>query len=77
MSTWEQRIELNPDVLVGKPVVKGTRISVEQVLEMIASGVTEADILRNCPRLVREDVLACVAYAADLIKGERSYPISA
>jgi uncharacterized protein (DUF433 family) len=74
---WMKRIELNPDVLAGKPVVRGTRIAVEQVLEMIAAGVSEQEILENYPRLVRDDVLACVAYAAEIVRGERTFPLSA
>jgi uncharacterized protein (DUF433 family) len=60
---WRERVELNPEVLTGKPVVRGTRLAVEFVLEMIASGVSEQEILSNYPRLTHEDVLACVAYA--------------
>ncbi len=61
---WRERIELNPKVLVGKPVIKGTRISVELVLDMIAADVSESEILDNYPDLTHEDVRACVAYAA-------------
>lgn len=73
--SWSDRIELNPEVLVGKPVVKGTRISVELVLEMLANGVTEEEVLACYPRLTRVDVLACVAYATDLVKSERAFPL--
>lgn len=75
--TWADRIELNPEILLGKPVVRGTRVSVELVLEMLANGVSEADILANYPRLTREDVLACVRYAVEVVKGERVIPLSA
>ena len=68
---WRDRIEVNPEVLVGKPVVKGTRLAVEFVLELVASGMTEQQILDNYPRLVREDILACVAYAAEFVRSER------
>ncbi|HEX6200975.1 MAG TPA: DUF433 domain-containing protein [Thermoanaerobaculia bacterium] len=74
---WHQHIEINPDVLVGKPVVKGTRISVELVLQMIGAGVPEAEILNNYPSLRPEDLRACVAYAADLVASEKVYPLSA
>lgn len=74
--SWRERIELDPAVLVGKPVVRGTRLAVELVLELVASGVPEQEILSNYPRLTHEDILACVAYAADTIKGERVYPIA-
>ena len=75
--TWQDHIELNPDVLLGKPVVKGTRLSVEFVLDMIAAGVSEAEILANYPRLTRAAVLACIAYALELVRSERAFPLSA
>lgn len=74
---WHERIEINPRVLDGKPVVKGTRLSVELILKMVAAGVPEAEILDNYPRLSHDDLLACVAYAADLVASERVYPLSA
>ncbi len=61
---WKDRIEINPKVLVGKPVIRGTRISVELVLQMIAAGVSEAKILHNYPSLSPQDLRASVAYAA-------------
>ena len=73
---WRERIEVDPQVLVGKPVVRGTRLAVEFVLEMVASGVPESEILANYPRLAHDDILACVAYAAETIKGERIYPVA-
>jgi len=74
---WRDRIEVNPKVLVGKPVVRGTRISVELVLEMIAAGVAEAEIVDNYPGLSAEDIRACVAYAAEIVASERVYLLSA
>jgi uncharacterized protein (DUF433 family) len=74
---WRERIEVNPAVLVGKPVVRGTRLSVEHVLGMMAAGVSEAEILRNHPRLTHDDVLACLAYAAESLGRERVFPIPA
>lgn len=74
---WRDRIEVNPKVLVGKPIVRGTRISVELVLEMIAAGVSKAEILDNYPGLTAEDIRACVAYAAEIVASERVYPLSA
>jgi uncharacterized protein (DUF433 family) len=61
------RITRDPKVLVGKPVIKGTRISVEFVLELLAAEWSEADIFRNYPHLTREDILACLTYAHDLV----------
>jgi uncharacterized protein (DUF433 family) len=67
---------LSPEVLVGKPVVRGTRLAVEFVLEMIASGVSEQEVLANYPRLTHVDIMACVAYAAKAIKSERGYSLA-
>ncbi len=74
---WRDRIEVNPDVLVGKPVVRGTRLAVELILELLAAGESEADLLASYPRLTREDLLACLAYASHLAHEFRSYPLSA
>lgn len=59
---WRERIEINPKVLLGKPVVRGTRISVELVLQMVAAGVSEPEILDNYPSLVPDYQRACVTY---------------
>lgn len=60
---WHDRITIDPGVLVGKPVVRGTRLAVEFIVGLLAEGWSEAEILRNYPGLTREDVLACRAYA--------------
>jgi uncharacterized protein (DUF433 family) len=73
---WRERIEINPEVLAGKPVVRGTRLAVEFILELLAAGQTEADILSNYPRLTHEDLLACLSYASHLAHEFRAYPIS-
>lgn len=67
---WQDHITVDPDVLVGKPIVKGTRLAVDFVLELVSAGWSEADILRNYPRLRREDILACVAYARESIAAD-------
>lgn len=59
----ETLIELNPKIMVGKPVIKGTRITVESVLEKLASGQSVDDVLKSYPHLNREQVLACLEYA--------------
>jgi uncharacterized protein (DUF433 family) len=74
---WRDHIELRPEVLVGKPVLKGTRLSVEHVLDMVAAGVSEEEMLANHPRLTVEGIRACVAYACDLVRSERVLPLSA
>ena len=60
------RIELNPEVCSGKPIVRGTRITVQTVLSYLSAGDTVEDVLRAHPRLSREDVLACLEYARRL-----------
>lgn len=74
---WKNVITLNPKVLAGKPTIRGLRISVEQVLRSMSSGVSEAEILREYPDLQAGDIAACQAYAADLVASERVYPVSA
>jgi uncharacterized protein (DUF433 family) len=74
---WRDRIEVNPGVLAGKPVVRGTRLAVELILELLAAGETESDLLSDYPRLTREDLLACLAYASHLAHEFRAYPLSA
>ena len=64
------RIEINPDVMLGKPVIRGTRIPVELVTRKLAEGATEADLLDAYPRLTRDDVRAALAYAADSLAHE-------
>ena len=62
-------------MLVGKPVVKGTRLAVEFVIGLLAQGWTAADILRNYPGLTGRDIQACLAYASSLLQSERVYPL--
>jgi uncharacterized protein (DUF433 family) len=71
-----ERITVDPAVLVGKPTIRGLRISVEQVLKALANGVTEAELLDDYPELEPEDVRACFAYAAERIAEERVYPLA-
>lgn len=72
---WQDRIAVDPDVLTGKPVVKGTRLAVEFIVGLMAQGWSEAEVLRNYPGLSHEDVLACFAYAEERLAGERVYPL--
>ncbi len=72
---WQNRIALDPKVLVGKPVVRGTRLSVEFVVGLMASGWTETQILENYPGLTRDDIAACLRYAHRLLEQERVYPV--
>ena len=73
----DDRISLDPAVLAGKPVVRGTRLSVEFIIGLMADGWTEADILASYPGLTHEDITACLAYARDLLKSEKVFPSAA
>lgn len=73
----QPRITLDPAILAGKPIVRGTRISVEHVIGLLADGWSEADILANYPTLAGEDIAACLAYARDLLRSEHVYPSAA
>ena len=70
---WSNRIEINPRVLVGKPVIRGTRLAVEFIVELLANGWSEKQILDNYPGIAPEDILACLGYAAETLKSERVY----
>ena len=70
MAGAEERIIINPKIMGGKPVIKGTRIPVYFILELIANGWTIDDILKEYPHLTREDVLATVRYAARVLREE-------
>lgn len=72
--TDEGRISLDPTVLAGKPVVRGTRLSVDFIIGLLAEGWSEDDILRNYPGLTHEDIAACLAYARDALREEKVYP---
>ena len=67
---WKDRIEVNPAVLVGKPIIKGTRISVELILDRLADGWTMEEVLASYPNVSREDVLAALSFASELFKEE-------
>jgi uncharacterized protein (DUF433 family) len=73
--TWEDRISVDPAVLVGKPVIRGTRLAVEFIVGLLAQGWTTEDILAEYDPITREDVQACLAYAHQLLAEERLYPV--
>ena len=64
------RIEINPEVMLGKPVIRGTRIPVELIVRKLSEGATEADLLDAYPRLTKADIQAALAYAADSLAHE-------
>lgn len=71
---WRERIVSDPDILVGKPAVKGTRISVELILGWLAQGWTHEMLLEAYPQLARDDILAALAFAAERMR-EESYSV--
>jgi uncharacterized protein (DUF433 family) len=72
---WRTRIVANPDVLVGKPVINGTRISVELVMDLLTAGYTAAQVVEQYDHLSLEDVHACLAYATEVIRSERVFAV--
>jgi len=68
----ESHILMNPAIMLGKPTIRGTRITVELVLRKLAEGASEDDLLRNYPTLTRETIRAAVAYAAETIAHEEN-----
>jgi len=72
-----EHITVDPQILAGKPVVRGTRLAVEFILELLAAGQSESDILADYPGLTREDILACLAYASYLAHEYKAFPIPA
>ncbi len=72
---WRDRITVDPRILVGKPVVKGTRISVEMVVDLLAAGWTHEQVLESYPTLEAEDIRACLAYASELLHSGKVFPL--
>jgi len=72
---WKSRIVIDPSILAGKPIIKGTRIPVELILELLASGWTEKAIMENYPQLKRQDTQAALRYATEVLKEEMVYPL--
>ncbi|MGD6806962.1 MAG: DUF433 domain-containing protein [Candidatus Bathyarchaeia archaeon] len=76
LSDWEDRITVDPKILVGKPVIKGTRLSVEFVLGLLANGWSVEQILDAYSELKREDIIAALKYAVEMVKEEKVYPLA-
>lgn len=74
--TWNERIVIQPEMLTGKPVIRGTRLAVEFVVGLLAQGWTQADILRNYPGITDDDIAACLQYASESLQAEKVYPLS-
>lgn len=65
---WSERIISDPEVLLGKPTIKGTRLAVDFIMGRLADGWTEKDLLENCPRLTPDDIRAVFAYASECLR---------
>ena len=72
---WEDRIVVEPAVLAGKPVIRGTRIAAQFVIELLAEGWDEEAILNNYPALSRDDILAALGWASETLRSEKVYPL--
>jgi uncharacterized protein (DUF433 family) len=72
---WQSRITLDPNILVGKPIIKGTRLAVEFIIDLLAQGWSTDEILRNYPGIAMEDIHACLSYASAALKSEKVYAI--
>jgi len=70
MSNWSEYIESNPKILYGKPVIKGTRIAVDLILEKLAAGDSAGDLIEAYPALNKQAIAACLLFAAEAIKNE-------
>lgn len=73
---WRERIHANPAILVGKPVVRGTRLAVDFLLELLAAGWSEAEILANYPQLCGDDLRAVLAYASEHIREDTVHALA-
>ena len=75
LDDWQERIVADPKVLVGKPVIRGTRLSVEFILDLLANDWTIEQIQNEYPQLEREDIMAVLKYTAEMVKEEKAYPL--
>jgi uncharacterized protein (DUF433 family) len=74
--TITDRIEINPKVMMGKPVIRGTRLTVELILRKLSEGAGEKDLMEAYPRLTRGDIQAAIRYAADTLAHEETIILS-
>ena len=74
---WQERIVVDPEIVAGKPVVKGSRLAVEFIVDLLAQGWPQTEIMRNYPGVTEEDIRACLNYASAVLRAERVYPLPA
>lgn len=77
MVDWRDRIVVDPKIMTGKPVIKGTRLTVDHIIQLLAEGWSTSQIIEEYPGVTAEDVGACLAYASELIRSEKVYPARA
>lgn len=75
MESWRKRIIVDPKILVGKPVIKGTRIAVELIIDLLARGYSKDQIIEQYDHVTAEDIQACLAYASESLRSERVYAL--
>ncbi|UCF07201.1 MAG: DUF433 domain-containing protein [Thermoplasmata archaeon] len=75
MEHLTDRIVVNPDIMVGKPIIKGTRIPVDAILRRIAEGLSIDEILEEYPNLTKEDIKAALIYSTEIVNGEDIIPV--
>ncbi len=73
---WADRITINPKVMVGKPIIRGLRITVEQILNALANGISTQELLKDYPELEPEDIQAVLSYAAELVSEEQVFSVN-
>jgi uncharacterized protein (DUF433 family) len=71
----QSQISIDADVLVGKLVIRGTRLAVKFIIDLLAKGWSQGQILKNYPGLTHEKVQACLAYASEVLKAQKVYPL--
>lgn len=74
---WQAHITIDPNILVGKPTIVGTRLAVEFIIDLLAQGWSTDEILRNYPGLTIDDIRACLSYASAALKSEKVYATTA
>ncbi|MBK8563546.1 MAG: DUF433 domain-containing protein [Saprospiraceae bacterium] len=75
MENWQEYIHSDPAIMLGKPVIKGTRITVELIVERLGYGQSPEDLLVSYPHLTKEAILACLRYAVGVLKNESVHPL--
>lgn len=77
VTKYQNRITIDPKIMIGKPIIKGTRVTVELVLGLLAGGMTAKEILENYPHLLKEDIQAVLEYAFEVVGREKVFPLDA